>query len=340
MPKVLTPTGAAKVQRQDFIPSIPSVKVTRATTQSIPNNADTVLTWDAELWDADNLHDLITNPSRLVCARAGKYLITGCLAMAANATGYREASVRVNGAVVDFNDSPGNASFNSGTVVTSVVDLAVGDYVEMSAYQNSGGALNATIGSHFSMTYIGPGFNASRAAKQVFYVTPTQFAALAPIDGDEAYLAVDVSNGVIWHLRYNAGSASAYKWEFLGGPPMFSEVATQESYSGSGAYVDLTTVGPSIALPRGGDYDIEIGAFMQATPGASAMRMSYAIGATAASDNDAVWVNMPSGSSVSPARPRRKTGLTAVTLTAKYLAGLNSIQFQNRWMSVRPARIS
>lgn len=64
--------------------------------------------------------------------------------------------------------------------------------------------------------------------------------------------AVD-ANGTRWAFQYNAGSASAYKWEFIGGSSL-------SSFSPSG--VNSPTVGYSddaatrITLPRNGDYKI------------------------------------------------------------------------------------
>jgi hypothetical protein len=90
------------------------------------------------------------------------------------------------------------------------------------------------------------------------YVTPTQFAALSPSDGDEAYIVVDATNGVIWHMRYNGGSASAFKWEFLGGASMRVLINTQEACT-NGSFADLATV-QSLIMPRAGDYEVEWGA--------------------------------------------------------------------------------
>jgi hypothetical protein len=169
-------------------------------------------------------------------------------------------------------------------------------------------------------------------------VTTVQFAALTPADGDEVHLVVDATAGIVWHLRYNAGSASSYKWEFLGGAALFSEVATAEGTAA--AYADLATVGPSIVLPRAGDYIVAHGFdFLGATGGANGY-MSYQIGATAAVDADAVEVadDGTSWTQASVSREQLKTGLTAVTLTAKYKGSGNNAR--NRWMRVTPRRIS
>jgi hypothetical protein len=150
---------------------------------------------------------------------------------------------------------------------------------------------------------------------------------------------------VIWQLRYRAASSSAYKWEFVGGSALYNEVVAVEAKTGT-TYTDLTTVGPQITLPLGGDYDVTIGAGMYATPLNTYPVMSYQVGATAAVDNDeitvrAAGVNVPI---VNAARTRRKTGLaTATALVAKYkvAGGTTSptVTFQERFMSALPVRV-
>ena len=91
-------------------------------------------------------------------------------------------------------------------------------------------------------------------------------------DGQEIYYQADAANGIIWHLRYNAGSASAYKWEFVGGSELSSEVITQETTTSS-VYVALTTPGPSITLPLAGDYDVTIGTYATVSGAAASAYM-------------------------------------------------------------------
>lgn len=158
------------------------------------------------------------------------------------------------------------------------------------------------------------------------------------------YVADD-TNGVVWRFRYRAGSGSSYKWEFVGGSPLWSEITTLESYgAGVTTYGDLATVGPSIALPFAGDYEVEIGCSAYHNTTARAAWMSYQIGGTGASDNDglvAVYAGLTNSVDVAGVRPRIKTGLGAVTLTAKYRGDGSGVPtFRNRWMRVTPRRIS
>lgn len=165
----------------------------------------------------------------------------------------------------------------------------------------------------------------------------------SPVDGQIVNYLADATNGVVWRLRYRSGSSSAYKWEFIGGAPLSSEVTTTQSLS-SATYADLTTAGPTIIVPLAGDYDVGIGAYMATgTTVDTYMAMSYAIGGTAASDLDAIWHRTP-GSAIayqSAARNRRKPGLSATTnLISKYRAGgAYSMTWGYRWMTALPVRV-
>jgi hypothetical protein len=75
----------------------------------------------------------------------------------------------------------------------------------------------------------------------------------SPIDGQEFNFVADATNGVVWTFRYRAASPSAHKWEFVGGAPLRSTVATSETI-GQKAWVDSATIGPTITLPLAGDY--------------------------------------------------------------------------------------
>lgn len=81
---------------------------------------------------------------------------------------------------------------------------------------------------------------------------PTQ-----PFDGQEVRY-VDLTNGVVWRLRYRATNpdgtpnANANKWDFLGGPPLIADAAGSVN-TASGTNVDLAG-GPTITVPLRGEY--------------------------------------------------------------------------------------
>jgi hypothetical protein len=130
----------------------PAARVYNSANISITNNTVTALTFDSERWDNGDLHSTSANTSRLTAPITGLYEIGGCVRIAANATGIRSAMIRLNGttdiaSITEPTPSAGAASdFNPSTPY----QLAAGDYVELTVYQNSGGALNVTAAGNFS----------------------------------------------------------------------------------------------------------------------------------------------------------------------------------------------
>jgi len=112
---------------------------------SIPNNTDTVLTFNTENFDTNSYHDTSTNTSRLTVPTTGKYLITVCIGFAANATGYRTGQIKKNGSTnvctIGTNPTP-NGTYDTQLNTSVVVSATAADYFEIQVFQNSGGALN------------------------------------------------------------------------------------------------------------------------------------------------------------------------------------------------------
>ena len=87
----------------------------------------------------------------------------------------------------------------------------------------------------------------------------------SPFNGQEIYyqqkgVAAESDmekQGITWHLRYRAGSASTYKWEFVGGSAITQEIAAEQAATWE-TYKDLATVGPSVTAPLAGDYDVDM----------------------------------------------------------------------------------
>lgn len=178
---------------------------------------------------------------------------------------------------------------------------------------------------------------------------PTVVTALpgSPFDGQEVYFLADSANGVFWHLRYRAGSASAYKWEFLGGPEILVDggaVTITTTGSNDGTY-QVTSPSKAITPPLSGDYMVEIGGVAQESLGSSNQSyewaISYAIGATAASDTDAAIAGIERNTRDLLIRRKRKTALSnanALTLYAKAEAG-NGGPATDMYIMLRPIRV-
>jgi hypothetical protein len=78
----------------------------------------------------------------------------------------------------------------------------------------------------------------------------------SPVDGQEAILVDSLTAPTYsWRFRYVAAITGTKKWLFIGGAPATASVSPDESTaSGFPTWVDLATVGPSIVVPRAGDY--------------------------------------------------------------------------------------
>lgn len=136
----------------------------RSANLTVSNTTETFVTWDTESFDTDGFHSTSTNTSRITIpsGKAGKYLITAWGGFAGNATGYRQMSIIRN----NYAGTPlrfGNMAIPGSTVggamsLSGIADLSVGDYLEMSIYQSSGGNLTFYGGANdaqFGVLYLG-----------------------------------------------------------------------------------------------------------------------------------------------------------------------------------------
>lgn len=143
-----------------FAAVLDGCRVYNSANVSLANGFNTV-TFDSERYDDGGLHSTSSNTSRITIARTGKYYISGSAAMAGSALGaQRILRVQLNG--VTFIASQeivtlGGASQPELTVGT-VYKLTAGDYVELVAFQDTGGALNLlalpNYSAEFSVQYL------------------------------------------------------------------------------------------------------------------------------------------------------------------------------------------
>lgn len=116
----------------------------RTTVQSLVTATSTALGFDAEDYDVGGLHDNAVNNSRLTAPVAGYYLCFGAATFEPNGTGARASIIAKNGSAVGTQcTSAAMATIQNCPFVSKVVHLNAGDYVEMWAYQDTGGSINA-----------------------------------------------------------------------------------------------------------------------------------------------------------------------------------------------------
>jgi hypothetical protein len=154
-----TPTSAARFNVQEAgindVSYAPAVRVYHNATQSLTSATETALAFNTEVYDqagnaVDTMHDTATNNSRLTCRYAGIYHVTGNIQFAGNATGSRTLFLRVNGTAsqyLGYVAIAASATVPQALHVSSDLNLAVNDYVQLFAYQDSGGALNVNAGT-------------------------------------------------------------------------------------------------------------------------------------------------------------------------------------------------
>lgn len=113
------------------------------TTQSLANATFTALNFNSEDYQVGALHSTSVNNSRVTIATTGKYLFVVTVCFVPNATGQRIIVGKVNGTTFfDKLDFPTNGTQTFEAQLSKLIALTAGDYVEIFAFQDSGGSLN------------------------------------------------------------------------------------------------------------------------------------------------------------------------------------------------------
>lgn len=136
------------------------VRVFKSSSQSISNSTVTDLTFDSETFDTDAFHSTSSNTDRLTvpAGKAGKYLVIAKMSFNGGVNGIRQVFIYKNTTEIEVLTWQNTSNSNADMCLSTIVDLAVADYVKMVCWQNNGGSLNANSGSAytaFSMEYLG-----------------------------------------------------------------------------------------------------------------------------------------------------------------------------------------
>ena len=117
-----------------------------STSQTIPTGTWTVVNLDGESFDTQNMHDNVTNNSRITIPTGGdgKYLIHAhAYFTGSTGGGNRGIRIRKNGTTYLAVTYMGSVGTEMATPsVQTIANLSAGDYVEMEVYQTSGSDLN------------------------------------------------------------------------------------------------------------------------------------------------------------------------------------------------------
>jgi hypothetical protein len=145
-------------QRLEAVAGLPGwvgcrpASVTHSANQAIATATWTALAFDTERHDQDAAHDTVTNNPRLTAPVKGKYLAWALVTFAASATGSRGVRIRVGGAttVAQVLLPACGGGLDTSVHVAKEIALNNGDYVEVLAFQDSGGNLNALAAADYS----------------------------------------------------------------------------------------------------------------------------------------------------------------------------------------------
>lgn len=160
-------------------------------------------------------------------------------------------------------------------------------------------------------------------------------------DQQEVYYVADSTNGVKWHLKYNEGSASAYKWEYVGGSPIWATtgLGDEQLAATTGSWIDTATV-PKVTVPLAGDYRSIGHADMRNTTSAMTAFIGLAKGATTPSAQSAVLTNA-ANNAMHAMCETVLTGLTASgDIRIRFFQGNASSWANTKVLMVVPVRVA
>lgn len=150
-----------------------SCQLNMAVAFSVPDSAWTVCNftnassgtspeqWDVFAGSANGFYDKTSSLSRLTIPSggAGIYRVEVNLHFVANNTGARAGGIRINGAGGErylVNQAAPAAGGHTGDLCfSSTFNASATDYVEVLAFQSSGGALNLSTGTLVTINYLG-----------------------------------------------------------------------------------------------------------------------------------------------------------------------------------------
>jgi hypothetical protein len=132
----------------NFLLSPPLCQARQSTLQTLTTSTFASITMTSEDVDSSGMHSTVTNTSRCTAVYPGWYRWAGAACFAANATGNRATKWLVNGAILNIGQAVTDAiatNVQTTPAVTLLAYLNVGDYIELQAWQSSGGNLNTSV---------------------------------------------------------------------------------------------------------------------------------------------------------------------------------------------------
>jgi hypothetical protein len=122
--------------------------------QAVANSTVVPITFDTETYDVGGYHSVAALTSRITipAGKDGYYLVAGTVEFASTAGGQRFVAIYLNGATfIAIEDQINVANQGASRVaVTTEYHLVAGDFVELVAFQDSGGSINSVANDPWS----------------------------------------------------------------------------------------------------------------------------------------------------------------------------------------------
>lgn len=126
-------------------PMPPACSITRSAGFPVPHATLTVVPFNVESFDTDDMWAPAPNPSRITVNTAGIYVVTAMARWQPTSGGRRMLEINLNGVPnilrVELG-SPASLPAEAVQCMSIVYDFAAGEYIELQAYQSSGGSIN------------------------------------------------------------------------------------------------------------------------------------------------------------------------------------------------------
>jgi hypothetical protein len=223
--------------------------------------------------------------------------------------------------------------FSGGNGIVNA-DVAGAAAISRSKLDFGAGLVNADISTSAAIAI----------SKLALGLAPVTTLPGSPTDGQLAVLTDSTSSPTYaWLFTW---SATASKWIFIGGSDAYLMVATSQSLT-SASTSDLATDGPSITVPRAGDYMVRWGAQFSTASGAAYTSVALLCKNGTPISNESLGERVDGGSSSSSqigsnSKTSRVTGLAASdVLKIRYQSdGTHSTNFSERFISVTPVAVT
>jgi len=115
--------------------------ITRATDQTIASGNSTAISFNSVRFDPLGMF-AAAQPTRLTCRVSGVYLLIGQISFNQNSSGRRVSILRRGGSLqIALQTANGYSDAPSHVIASTLVQMEEGEYIELLAYQSSGGNL-------------------------------------------------------------------------------------------------------------------------------------------------------------------------------------------------------